>query len=41
LAALKEAQFSFSGVPNYKFTIYDSFGQKDAWVVISQVMFRL
>jgi len=26
---------------NYKFTIYDSFGEKDAWVVISQVMFRL
>lgn len=26
---------------NYKFTLYDTFGEKDAWVVISQVMFRL
>ncbi|MEB3305271.1 MAG: hypothetical protein VKL58_03540 [Cyanobacteriota bacterium] len=26
---------------NYKFTLYDSFGEKDAWVVISQVLFRL
>jgi hypothetical protein len=26
---------------NYKFTMYDSFGEKDAWVVISQVLFRL
>ena len=26
---------------NYKLTTYDTFGDKDAWVVISQVMFRL
>ena len=26
---------------NYKLTAYDSFGDKNAWVVISQVMFRL
>jgi hypothetical protein len=26
---------------NYKLTTYDVFGDKDAWVVISQVMFRL
>jgi hypothetical protein len=26
---------------NYKFTLYDTFGEKDAWVVISQAMFRL
>jgi hypothetical protein len=26
---------------NYKLTTYDVFGEKDAWVVISQVMFRL
>ncbi len=26
---------------NYKLTTYDSFGDKDAWVVISEVMFRL
>lgn len=26
---------------NYKLTTYDSFGDKDAWVVISQVLFRL
>ena len=26
---------------NYKLTLYDSFGEKDAWLVISQVMFRL
>ena len=26
---------------NYKLTAYDVFGDKDAWVVISQVMFRL
>ena len=26
---------------NYKLTTYDAFGDKDAWVVISQVMFRL
>ena len=26
---------------NYKLTTYDSFGDKDAWVVISDVMFRL
>jgi hypothetical protein len=26
---------------NYKFTTYDSFGDKEAWLVISQVMFRL
>ena len=26
---------------NYKLTTYDTFGDKDAWIVISQVMFRL
>jgi hypothetical protein len=26
---------------NYKLTTYDSFGDKEAWVVISEVMFRL
>ncbi len=26
---------------NYRFTSYDAFGDKDAWVVISQVLFRL
>jgi hypothetical protein len=26
---------------NYKLTTYDVFGDKNAWVVISQVMFRL
>ncbi len=26
---------------NYKFTRYDSFGEKNAWVVISEVLFRL
>jgi hypothetical protein len=26
---------------NYKLTTYDTFGDKNAWVVISQVMFRL
>jgi hypothetical protein len=26
---------------NYRFTTYDRFGDKDAWVVISQVLFRL
>lgn len=26
---------------NRKFTLYDSFGEKDAWVVISEVLFRL
>jgi len=26
---------------NYKLTTYDTFGDKDAWVVISQVLFRL
>jgi hypothetical protein len=26
---------------NYKLTDYDSFGDKDAWVVISQVLLRL
>jgi hypothetical protein len=26
---------------NYRFTTYDTFGDKDAWVVISQVLFRL
>jgi hypothetical protein len=26
---------------NYRFTTYDAFGDKDAWVVISQVLFRL
>jgi len=28
-------------MPHDKLTIYDSFGDKDAWVVISEVMFRL
>jgi hypothetical protein len=26
---------------NYKLTTYDTFGEKNAWIVISQVMFRL
>ncbi len=26
---------------NYKLTTYDSFGDKDAWIVISEVLFRL
>ena len=26
---------------NYKFTTYDAFGEKNAWVVISEVLFRL
>lgn len=26
---------------NYKLTTYDSFGDKEGWVVISQVLFRL
>jgi hypothetical protein len=26
---------------NYKLTTYDTFGDKDAWIVITQVMFRL
>jgi hypothetical protein len=26
---------------NYKLTTYDTFGDKDAWIVISQLMFRL
>jgi hypothetical protein len=26
---------------NYKLTTNDTFGDKDAWMVISQVMFRL
>jgi hypothetical protein len=26
---------------NYKLTTYDTFGDKNAWIVISQVMFRL
>jgi hypothetical protein len=26
---------------NYKLTTYDTFGDKNAWIVITQVMFRL